>query len=206
MTNKCLLGESFWNLIKVFIEHYLKVHALIINNTLWKLQKSGSNEIGLKFFWLVLRPFLYKVLTYATLHSFGKEQSLMERLPMFVIGVKSIFEPSLRNLPVRLSIPVVFLILNSLNIFRIDTEQTFPNLSFFSRKLNPLQYFCIEDIQNFFVGSESFLTWLLARFLRCPLKVFAIIQVENVDSFFLLRHKLVVGAFFSGKPFFFIFK
>ena len=59
----------------------------------------------------------------------------MERLQILAIGVQSIFEPSLRNLPARLSTPVALLALNSCNIFRIDAELTFPNLSFFSRKL-----------------------------------------------------------------------
>ena len=44
----------------------------------------------------------------------------MERLQILAIGVQSISEPSLRNLPTRLSIPVALLVLNSFNIFRID--------------------------------------------------------------------------------------
>ena len=51
----------------------------------------------------------------------GKEASLMERIQVLAIGVQSIFEPSLRNLPARLSTPVAFLLLNSFDIFRIDT-------------------------------------------------------------------------------------
>ena len=47
------------------------------------------------------------------------------------IGIQSLFEPSLRNLPVRLSTPVALLVLNSFNIFRINTELTFSNFSFF---------------------------------------------------------------------------
>ena len=84
--------------------------------------------MSLKFFGLVLRPVLYKDLTFGTLHLSGKEASLMERLQILAIGVQSIFEPSLRNLPARLSIPVAFLILSSINIFRIDAELTFSNL------------------------------------------------------------------------------
>ena len=62
----------------------------------------------------------------------------MKRLQILAIGVQSIFEPSLRNLPARLSTPVALLLLNFFNIFRSDTELTFSNLSFFSRKLIPL--------------------------------------------------------------------
>ena len=77
--------------------------------------------MGLKFFESVLRPFLYKGLIFATLQLSGKEASLMERIQVLAIGVQSIFEPSLRNLPARLSTPVAFLLLNSFDIFRIDT-------------------------------------------------------------------------------------
>ena len=59
----------------------------------------------------------------------------MERLQILAMGVQNTFEPSLRNLPTRLSVPVALLVLNSFNIFRIDTELTVSNLSFFSRKL-----------------------------------------------------------------------
>ena len=61
--------------------------------------------------------------------------ALMERLQILVTGVQSILEPSLRNLPVRLSTPIALLVLNSFNIYRIDTELTFINLRFFLPKL-----------------------------------------------------------------------
>ena len=64
--------------------------------------------MGLKFFGSVLRPFLYNGLIFATLYLSGKEESLMERLQILAIGVQSIFEPSLRNLPARLFTPVFF--------------------------------------------------------------------------------------------------
>ena len=73
-----------------------------------------------------------------TLHLFEKIASLLESLQILAIGVQSVFEQSLRNLPARLSSSVALLALNSFNIFRIDTELTFLNLSFFSRKLIPL--------------------------------------------------------------------
>ena len=84
------------------------------------LEISGSIEMGLKFFGSVLRPFLYKGLTFANFYLSGKGVSLMERLQILAIGLQSIFEPSLRNLPSRLSTPVALLVLNSFNIFRID--------------------------------------------------------------------------------------
>ena len=78
----------------------------------------------LKFFGSVLIPFLYKGLIFATLHLSGKEASLMERL-------QSVFEPPLRNLLAILSTPAALLVLISFNIFRIDTDLAFSNLSFF---------------------------------------------------------------------------
>ena len=62
----------------------------------------------------------------------------MKSLQILAIGVQSISEPSLRKLTARLSTPVALLLLNFFNIFRSDTELTFSNLSFFSRKLIPL--------------------------------------------------------------------
>ena len=87
--------------------------------------------MGLEFFGSVLRPFLYKGLTFATIYLSGKEASLTERLQVLAIGVQSIFQPS------RLSTPAALFVLHSFNIFRIDTELTFSNLVF-SRKLIPL--------------------------------------------------------------------
>ena len=49
-------------------------------------------------------------------------------MAVLAIGVQSVFEASLKNLPARLSIPVALLILNSINIFRINAELTFSNL------------------------------------------------------------------------------
>ena len=63
------------------------------------LEISGSSEMGLKFLGSVLRPFLYKGLIFASLHLSGKEESLLERLQILAIGVKGVFEPSLRNHP-----------------------------------------------------------------------------------------------------------
>ena len=64
-------------------------------------------------------------------HLPGKEETLMERLQILTAGAQRVFKPSLRNLPARLSTPVALLVLNSF-IFRISTELTFSNLSFFS--------------------------------------------------------------------------
>ena len=64
--------------------------------------------MGLKFFRSVLRSFLYKGLIFVTLHLSGKGGSLMQRSQILVIGLQSVFESSLRNLPARLSIPVKY--------------------------------------------------------------------------------------------------
>ena len=96
------------------------------------IETSSSSEMGLKFLGSVLRPFLHKGLISANLHLSGKEASLIERLQILAIGLQSVFEPPLRNLPARLSTPVTLMVLNSFNIFRINTELTFSNLSFFN--------------------------------------------------------------------------
>ena len=49
----------------------------------------------------------------------------MERLQILAIGIQSVFEPSLRNLPARLSISVALLVLNSFNVFKIGTKLTY---------------------------------------------------------------------------------
>ena len=84
------------------------------------LEISGSSEMGLKFFGSVLRPFIIQRLNLCNFTFIWERGNLMERLQILAIGVQSISEPSLRNLPTRLSIPVALLVLNSFNIFRID--------------------------------------------------------------------------------------
>ena len=101
------------------------------------LEISGSSEMGLKFFESLLRPFLYKGLTFVTLHLSGKVARLLETLQI-LSGAQNIFNPSLRNLSARLSTPVALLVLNSFKIFRIDTELTFSNLRFFFTEVNSL--------------------------------------------------------------------
>ena len=93
-----------------------KVWSWIIRSV--TLEISGSREMGLKF----LRPLLYKGLTFATLHLSEKEVNFMERLQILAIDIRSVFEPSLRNLPTRLSTIVALLVLNFFNIFEIETE------------------------------------------------------------------------------------
>ena len=68
---------------------------------------------------------------FAALHSFRKDLSLMERMEILAIGVERFFEPSLKNLSARLSLPVALMALNSFNIFRINIELTFSNFRFF---------------------------------------------------------------------------
>ena len=141
MTNKCLLSEIFkkpdWYLYRTLLSDIKFVVWLWIIRSI-TLEISGSIEMGLRFFGSVLKPFLYKGLIFPTLHFSGKEASLMEISQILAIGIHSIIEPSLRNLPTRLSTPAALLVLNSFIIFRIDTELTFSNLSLFSRKLIPL--------------------------------------------------------------------
>ena len=99
-----------------------------MNNSFYNLRDKWKQRDGPEVLWSVLRPFLYKGLIFATLHLSGKEASLMERLQILAIGVQGIFEPSLRNLPARLFIPVALFVLSFFNIFRIDTELTSSNL------------------------------------------------------------------------------
>ena len=142
--------------------------------------------MGLKF----LRPLLYKGLTFATLHLSEKEVNFMERLQILAIDIRSVFEPSLRNLPTRLSTIVALLVLNSFNSFKIDTELTFSNLS----------WFFLRNLILFPIESGSFLTRSLARFAKYDFKKFVIVLGENVSSFFVGGHMLVVRSFKSAKP------
>ena len=96
----------------------------------------------------------------------------------------------LRNLPARLSTIVALLVLNSFNIFKIDTELTFSNLS----------WFFLRNLILFPIESGSFLTRSLARFAKCDFKKFVIVLGENVSSFFVGGHMLVVRSFKSAKP------
>ena len=96
----------------------------------------------------------------------------------------------LRNLPARLSTIVALLVLNSFNSFKIDTELTFSNLS----------WFFLRNLILFPIESGSFLTRSLARFAKCDIKKFVIVLGENVSSFFVGGHMLVVRSFKSAKP------
>ena len=92
----------------------------------------------------------------------------MEILQSLAIGVKGIFASSLRNLQVRLSTPVALLFLNSFNIFRVDTEQSFSNGSFFFTEVNSL---VILTHWRYFKSScrirKLFKLFSLAIFAKC---------------------------------------
>ena len=96
----------------------------------------------------------------------------------------------LRNLPARLSTIVALLVLDSFNSFKIDTELTFSNLS----------WFFLRNLILFPIESGSFLTRSLARFAKCDFKKFVIVLGESVSSFFVGGHMLVVRSFKSAKP------
>ena len=113
---------------------------------------------------------------------------------------KAVFEPFLRNVPPRLSIPVAFLVLNSFNIFKIDTELTFSNLSFFSCKFNPLCYWRTEGIPNFSAGSGSFLARSVARFTKSVCSC----SMRERQRFFLIEACLLWRDFCLANSVFFI--
>ena len=96
-----------------------------MNNPFYNLRDKWKQWDGSEVLWVSSETFLYKALIFPTLHLSGKEESSMERLQILAIGVQSIFEPSLRSLPARLSTTVALLVLNSFNIFIIVTELTF---------------------------------------------------------------------------------
>ena len=146
--------KSDWYLYRALLsDRKFIVWSWIIRSVI--LDKSGSSNIGLKFFGSVLRPFLYKGLIFATLHFSGKEASLMERLQILAIGVQSILELFLRNLHTRFFTPVVLLVLNSFNILRIYTELTFSNLRFFFTEINFLVTGTLKVFQIFQQGQEA---------------------------------------------------
>ena len=76
------------------------------------LETIGRSEIGLKFLGSVLVPFLYKGLSLATLQSFGKWDSLMDKLQICVMGMPNTSTPFFKNLPDTLSILAALLTLH----------------------------------------------------------------------------------------------
>ena len=84
----------------------------------------GKREIGRKFLGSVFEPFLYIGLSFAILHSKGKDDNLIERLQSCVTGCARTLAPSLINLPFILSIPADF---EGSTLFKRSTlrEETF---------------------------------------------------------------------------------
>ena len=77
-----------------------------MNNPLYNLRDKWKQRDESEVLWVSFETLLYNGLIFATLYLSGKEESLMERLQILAIGVQSIFEPTLRNLPATLSTPV----------------------------------------------------------------------------------------------------
>ena len=105
---ECNFLKPDWNLCRTLLcDRKFVVWLWIIRSKI--LESRGSSKMGVQLVEPVLRPFLYKGLIFGTLHLSGKETSLMERLQILAIVVQSLFEPSLRNLPARLSPSVALL-------------------------------------------------------------------------------------------------
>ena len=77
-----------------------------MNNSLYNLRDTWKQRDGPEVYWVRFETFFIQRLN---LCDFA---FIMERL---AIGVRSIFEPSLRNLTARLSTLVALLVLNSFN-------------------------------------------------------------------------------------------
>ena len=73
------------------------------------LETIGRSEIDLNFLGSVLLLFLDRGLGFASLQSFGKSDSLMDRLQICVMGMTNTSAPSFKNLPHTLSIPAALL-------------------------------------------------------------------------------------------------
>ena len=114
------------------------------------------------------------------------------------------FGPSLRKLRARLSAPVVLLALNSFNIFRIDTELTFSNLSFFFTEVNSLVILTHWRYSKFSSRVRKLLNKITCKIRKMFFKSICDCPGRNVNSFFVPRHMLIVRAFLSGKLNFFI--
>ena len=84
------------------------------------LETIGRSEIGLKFLGSVLVPFLYKGLSLATLQSFGKWDSLIDKLQMCVMGMPNKLAPFFKNLLDTLSIPAALLTLHDFRRLEIS--------------------------------------------------------------------------------------
>ena len=76
-----------------------------------------------------MEPFLYNDFNLATWQSVGKTDYFMERLHILEIGFASIFAPSFKNFPERLSIPAALSIFISFNNFGTKSLVSFKKLS-----------------------------------------------------------------------------
>ena len=136
--------------------------------------------MGLKFFGSVLRPFLCKGLIFATLHLSGKEASLMERLS-------------------RLPTPVALLALNSFNIFRIDAELTFPNLSFFFTEVNFLVILAYWKYYKFSSRVSKLLNKITCKIYKMFFKSISDCPGRKRQLFFRIEAYACCGSLFSRK-------
>ena len=103
-----------------------------MNNSPNNLRERWKQQDGAGVLWVSFETFFIQRLNLCDITFIWKRgEEFDERLQILAIGVQSIFESSLRNLHARLSTPVALFDLNSFNIFKIDTELNFSNLSFF---------------------------------------------------------------------------
>ena len=83
------------------------------------LETIGRRKIHLKFLASALVPFLYRSLSFATLQSFRKWETLMHKFQIWVKNMVNISTPSFKDLPDKLSIPAALLMLQLFRRFKI---------------------------------------------------------------------------------------
>ena len=96
---KYLLNGSCKNQIDIYRECYYELNIPWFWSFSKVLETIGRSRIGLKFLGSVLIPFLYKGLSFATLQSFGKWDSLMDKLQICIMGMANPLTPFFKNLP-----------------------------------------------------------------------------------------------------------
>ena len=110
----------------IFIENVIVKYSMVWSCITFSkiLEKIGRSDIGLKFLRSVVVPFVYKGLSFATLQSFGKWDSLMDKLQICVMGMVNTPATAFKNLPDTSSIPAALLTLHDCRRLEIVLDWT----------------------------------------------------------------------------------
>ena len=134
------------------------------------LETVEGSEICLKFLGSDLVPFLYRGLSFTTLQCFGKWESLMDKLQIWVIGMMNILGPSFKIHQISYQFRQLCLCRSFFEDSRYIWFELF-------EKLMP------DLIPNFSVAVLSSCTKSFARFEKNFLNMSDIVNRSNVNPF-----------------------